>query len=116
LKTGETWIYPLRLKKGIRYSISTSASEPAMSLKSSLLNHHKRPICESEKGRKNRIFFVPEENGFHKIMVAMDEKGGRSKSGSPSSKVIITVRKEHEPHHVLYGSVLNKLFGITGYG
>ena len=99
LKAGETWIYPLRLEKGIKYSSSTSSSDAAMSVKPSLLNYHKRPICESGKGRKTCISFVRDENGFHKLMVAvaMREEGKSLSNRFVSAKVSITVKKERGP-------------------
>jgi hypothetical protein len=71
MRTGEAWIYPLRLQKGIQYSISTSGSGAVMNLRSSLFKDHKGLICESGKDRKTFVSLVPEENGVHKLTVAL---------------------------------------------
>ncbi len=71
MRIGEAWIYPLRLKKGIQYSISTSDSGAVMNLRSSLFNGHKGLACESGKDRKTLISLMLEENGFHKLSVAL---------------------------------------------
>jgi len=69
-------------------------------MRSSLLSCHKKPICESGKGRKTLISFVPEENGFHRLMVALDEEDESSHHGFLSAKVSVTVKKERQPYYV----------------
>ncbi len=88
MKEGETWVYPVRLKKGVEYSFSAACSRRTASLKCSLCDNHERLLCKSETGM-NHLCAKLEEDGLCRFTIMRE---GRRYNSRPE-KVTITVKK-----------------------
>ena len=95
MSEGETWVYPIQLKKGVEYSLSAACSRRATSLRCSLLDGHAKTLGENKIGT-TPLSVIPEEDGLYKLMVVRDSTGNDSRP----ENVIVIVKKKCGPARV----------------
>jgi hypothetical protein len=95
LRNGEIWVYPMELKKGVKYSISGRCPSAA-TIKCSLFNGCEGPVCESEAVKRNALSVVPENDGLHELKVMQQS----APSDSGSRKVTVTLKKASVPSRI----------------
>jgi len=95
MSEGETWVYPIQLKKGVEYFLSAACSRRATSLRCSLLDAHAKTLGENKIGT-TPLSVIPEEDGLYKLMVVRDSTGNDSRP----EKVTVIVKKKGVPARV----------------
>jgi hypothetical protein len=100
MEGGETWVYPVELKKGAAYSLWACA-RPAARLGCTLYNgRDETPLAERESTGGVSLSMTPAEDGLYRFVVAPQL------SDSRPGKVTVTVRKSYIPSRVRAWSYL----------
>lgn len=98
MDNGETWIYPVQLKKGDNYQLVAACSGAKTSVRFALLNgRDQTPLGESDIGKKVSLQVSPEEDGMYRMVIVLTSAG---RDFTPA-KVTADVLKQYIPSRVL---------------
>jgi hypothetical protein len=89
MRGGDTWVYPVELKRGCTYSIKAKSLARNSRVDCALINDSGKVICRSQGEESVRLTVVPEENGVYKLQVALNQGG----QGSRPERITLTIRR-----------------------
>lgn len=88
MNSGETWIYPVQLRKGKLYLIHAARSARAARIDCSLTNDFKETLSQSHGSTRTHLSIVPREDGDYNLSVSL----GRGIDERRPEKVTLTVK------------------------
>lgn len=93
LRGGETWVYPLELKKNVPYLVEARCSKRG-TLRCSVSDSLQVPLVEGEtEGGKTTLSVIPQQDGPHKLRITVEA----ATTGSMPERVSVTLKKEPAP-------------------